>query len=106
MIRSLPQLDFDAERLAALCQRWQIAELAVFGSAARGEMRPDSDVDLMVEFDASARWTLWDFVSLKDELEELLRHPVDLVEKGTVKNPFRRRTIERDLTTVYAGSQP
>jgi hypothetical protein len=46
----LGDIDIDEARLAELCQRYQVRELPVFGSAARGEMRPDSDIDPLVEF--------------------------------------------------------
>jgi predicted nucleotidyltransferase len=97
--------DLGVERkdLVALCRRWQIAELSVFGSAARGEMRPDSDIDLMVKFANDAHWSLWDFVRLKDELEALFGRPIDLLSKQPIKNPFRRASIERDLTVIYAA---
>ena len=43
-----PNIDIDAVQLAAVCRRFQVERLAMFGSAARGELRPDSDVDLLV----------------------------------------------------------
>ena len=91
------------EDLEALCVRWQIQRLSVFGSAARGELRPDSDVDLIVKFAEGERWSLWEFVSLKDELEALFGRPVDLLSKWPVENPFRRASIKRDLTVIYAA---
>jgi predicted nucleotidyltransferase len=95
-------LDYDAEALRRLCQKWRVVELAIFGSAARGELRPDSDVDVMVAFDADAQIG-WDIVLLRDELERLFGRPVDLVTASVLENPFRRRTIEPDLTVVYAA---
>lgn len=103
MIRSLPQLEFDAERLVALCNRWQVAELAVFGSAARGQLRPDSDIDLMVQLRPGAPWGIKQFLGLKDELEDVFGRRVDLVRRGVIKNPFRLKTIERDLVVLYAA---
>ena len=91
------------EEIAAFCKRHDIVELALFGSAARGELAPESDVDVMATFSADARWDLYDYVEMQDELEQIFHRPVDLVEKGTVSNPFRYRTIMRDLTVVYAA---
>jgi predicted nucleotidyltransferase len=48
-------MDFPLDRLAEVCRRHQVKELSVFGSAARGELRPDSDVDLLVEFEPGAK---------------------------------------------------
>ena len=57
----------------------------------------------MVEFAQGAKIGLWDLVRLQRELRELLGRDVDLVEKGTILNPYRRTAIERDLTVVYAA---
>jgi predicted nucleotidyltransferase len=80
-----------------------VVELALFGSVVRDDFRDDSDVDVMVTFAPDAHWSLWDLVDIKEELEGLLGRPVDLVERGTIVNPFRLRSIERDLTIVYAA---
>lgn len=91
------------ERLREFCERWKVAELALFGSAARGDMRPDSDVDVAVTFLPEAEWSLFDFASMQLELQDLIGRPVDLVEKASIRNPFRRKTILRDLTVLYAA---
>jgi predicted nucleotidyltransferase len=49
----------DAAELADLCQRFGVTELAPFGSAVRGQMRPDSDIDVMVEFDTARGLKPW-----------------------------------------------
>ena len=103
MIHQLPQLDFNPAELESLCQRWQILELWVFGSAARNEMRPDSDVDLMAVFGPEAKISLFDIVTMQDELGEIFGREVDLMRKVPIRNPYRRRTIERDLTLLYAA---
>jgi predicted nucleotidyltransferase len=97
-----PSLTISREELAAFCERWGIKELALFGSAARGEMRPDSDVDFMVEFEDSAHIGL-EFIDLMDELAEMLGRPVDLTSKEILENPYRKASIERDLTVLYAA---
>lgn len=70
--------------------------MAVFGSAARGEQRPDSDVDIMVEFDTSRDY---DFLELAEDLQRLLNRKVDLVVRKGVR-PWYMETIERDLRYV------
>ena len=61
MERVHPHLPITREELTALCQRWKIREFALFGSAAREDFRPDSDIDVMVEFEDGAHWDLFDF---------------------------------------------
>jgi predicted nucleotidyltransferase len=73
-----------------------LTSMAVFGSAARGEQRPDSDVDIMVEFDTSKDY---DLLELAEELQQLLQRRVDLVVRKGVR-PWYMATIERDLRYV------
>jgi hypothetical protein len=80
-----------------------VVEFALFGSVVRDDFGPDSDIDVMVQFAPSQRTDLFDIVEMKDELETIFGRKVDLVQAGTVVNPFRRRAIERDLTVVYAA---
>jgi predicted nucleotidyltransferase len=99
----LTTLAVPEEAIAEFCRKWQITELALFGSAARGEIRPDSDIDVMVTFGPETRWSLGDFVDMQEDLQTMFGRDVDLVEKGSIHNPFRRRSIMRDLTVVYAA---
>src|SRR6266545_1822814 len=68
--------------ITELCRRYQVKELAVFGSAARGEMRPDSDIDLLVEFLPEAEVDLIDHAGLMLDLAHLFGRRVDLVSKN------------------------
>jgi predicted nucleotidyltransferase len=91
------------DALTSLCRRWQIAELSVFGSVARGSSRADSDVDLLVTFRADALWSTLDLVDLREELAKLLGRPVDLVEEKAIRNPYRKVAILRDKSILYAA---
>jgi predicted nucleotidyltransferase len=86
------------------CRRWKIVELSLFGSFARGEAGPDSDFDLLVEFNTDAVVGLWDFTRMQDELSDLTGRRVDLVQKGTIKNPFRQASIDRDSVVVFRAA--
>jgi predicted nucleotidyltransferase len=57
----------------------------------------------MVAFGPGEAWDLPDLGSMRVELEEIFGRPVDIVEKGAVENPHRQRSIERDLTVLYAA---
>ena len=89
--------------IADFCARRQILRMEIFGSAARDELRPDSDVDLMLTFGPDAPWSLYDLVDMQDELAGIFRRDVDIVESGSVRNPYRARSIEHDLQVVYAA---
>jgi predicted nucleotidyltransferase len=88
----LGQVQVDESKLADLCRRYRVRELSVFGSAARGEMRPDSDVDLLVEFQPDAEIDLVDYAGLMLDLSRLLGRKVDLVSKKGLK-PLIRASV-------------
>ena len=92
----------EENKLAELCRRYQVRELAVFGSAARGEMRPDSDVDLLVEFLPGAEIGLLEHAGLMLDLSQLLGRRVDLVSKRGLK-ALIRDSILREARPVYAA---
>ena len=98
-----PNLDVTRDDLEQFCRRWKVVELSLFGSVVREDFRPDSDVDVMVRFAPDAKISLWDLVRMQDELAALVGRDVDIVEYGQITNPFRRRSIERDLAVVYAA---
>ena len=101
MIR-LGLVDVDETKLAELCRRYQVRELAVFGSAARGEMRPESDIDLLVDFLPEAEISLLEHAGLMLDLSELLGRKVDLVSKRALK-PLICDSVIREAKPVYAA---
>lgn len=98
-----PKIHIDIDKIAIFCRKWKITEFAVFGSVLREDFRPDSDVDVLVSFERNAGWSLVDIVEMKDELELVLGREVDLVEKGAVRNPFRRHAIMTNREVLYAA---
>ena len=92
------------EAIAAFSRRWQITELALFGSILRDDFGPDSDIDFLVTFAPDASWSLLDVIGIEHELEDLLGREVDLVEKVTVEqshNWIRRADILGTARVVY-----
>lgn len=92
----------DEARLVNLCRQYHVRELSLFGSAARGEMRPDSDIDLLVEFIPEAKVDLLDHAGLMLDLSQLLGRKVDLVSKRALK-PLIRASILDEARLVYAA---
>jgi uncharacterized protein len=76
-----------------------IRRAAVFGSVARGEDRPESDIDIMIEIDPEAHVTIYDYVGLKELVANLFDQPVDVVDREGLK-PFVRPAAIRDA--IYA----
>jgi predicted nucleotidyltransferase len=98
----LGALQIDASLLAELCRRYGVRELSLFGSAARGEMGPESDIDIMVEFEPGLRIGLIKFESLVEDLESLAGRKVDLVTKRGLK-PWVRPNVLKDARVIYAA---
>jgi len=93
------------EEIAELCRKHHVRRLSVFGSAARDDFDPaTSDVDMLVEFDDSSieRYAK-NYYSLEDSMVSLFGRKVDLIADGTIKNPYRLRSIEQDKVLVYAS---
>lgn len=89
--------------IADFCRKWDVEELALFGSVLRSDFSPGSDVDVLVTFSPQARVSLFEFVEMREDLERMLRRKVDLVSKGGLRNPFRRHEILTTRQVVYAA---
>jgi predicted nucleotidyltransferase len=100
---STPRLPIPADRITDFSRRWKIVEFALFGSVLRDDFGPESDVDVLVSFAEHAEWSLLDLAAMQIELEELFGRPVDLVEKRSLVNPFRRHSILTSKQVVYAA---
>src|SRR6202166_3746845 len=92
----------DEARLAELCRRYSVRELDLFGSAARGQMRPDSDIDILVEFLPESSIDLVDYAGLMLGLSQLAGRRVDLVSKKGLK-PSIRASILSEARPLYAA---
>ena len=79
-------------------RRYGVSHLAVFGSCVRGEARPDSDVDVLVEFGTPV--SIFKFLDLKEYLEGLLSCTVDLVMRGALKPQLRDRILAEAVDAI------
>jgi uncharacterized protein len=98
---SVLQSEVGQDKLADVCRRYQVRELSLFGSSARGEARPDSDIDILVDFLPSAQTGLLDYAGLMLELADLFGRKVDLVSKKGLK-PLIRNSVLREARLLYA----
>jgi predicted nucleotidyltransferase len=99
-------LGVGADRIADFCRRWKISKLAVFGSVVQGELRPDSDIDMLVTFRNDADWTMFDHFIMEDELSHLFSREVDLISVRAIEenpNPITRREILDSARQIYAA---
>ena len=94
------------DKIEDFCRRNHIRSLAFFGSVLRDDFGPDSDVDVLVEFEQGQEPDLMEIVAVENELSEILGHKVDLVERQSVEkseNYIRRRHILKSLETIYVA---
>src|SRR5690348_7715857 len=100
----IEDIESHREELEALCRRFYVRRLDLFGSAARSDFDPEhSDVDFLVEFDREPpkALALHTYFGLKEALEGLLGRPVDLVEPSAVRNPYLKASIDVSREPVF-----
>lgn len=96
-------IDISASALQNVCERYNVHELWLFGSSARGSARPDSDVDLLVQFEPGARVGFLEMAGLQEELSEILNKPVDLVPKNGLKAVIRDSVLAEARSLYLAA---
>ena len=99
---SLRRLGVSRRDVSALCRKWNIGRMSLFGSVTRDDFGPDSDVDVLVDFPRGSAPSLFGIVRLRDELSSLFGgRRVDVVTPAVFRNPARKSAIEQDLQLIY-----
>lgn len=89
------------EGIVALCKKYKIRELSLFGSRVRGDFTENSDFDFLVDFSPDAKIGLFDYSRIQIDLEEMIGKKVDLVSKRGLK-PLIRDTVLSEAEIIYA----
>jgi predicted nucleotidyltransferase len=97
-----PDVFVAADQLAEICRRYHVRELLLFGSAVRGELRPESDIDILVEFSPDANVSIISHLAAERELGALLGRKVDLVSKRAIREPIRKEILP-EARLLYAA---
>jgi uncharacterized protein len=102
-----PIIETHRTELAALCRRFHVSKLDLFGSAARDDFDPEqSDFDFLVALDlASSTNACEDYYRFKDALESLFGRTVALVMEGAAERPYLKRSIASGKQPVFPGSE-
>jgi uncharacterized protein len=87
------QLELPMERIIAFCQQYPIRKLSLFGSVLREDFRPDSDVDMLVEFEAGASVTYLDMAQMEIDMGALLGRKIDLRTPDELSKYFRHQVL-------------
>jgi hypothetical protein len=96
------RIDIDSDAIADFCRRHHVCSLAFFGSVLRDDFGPESDVDVLVEFEAEARAGFFTIARMQDELTTLLGRPVDLRTPKGLSRYFRERVV-REAEKAYVA---
>ena len=102
------RLQLTPEQLYEFCQRWQVAELSLFGSVLRDNFHDESDIDFLVLFQPAAEYSLFDHFDMQEELAELVQRPVDLISKKGIENSrnwLRKKNILESAEVIYVSRQ-
>ena len=96
------QVELPVAEIAAICRKYRVKELAVFGSVLREDFRSDSDVDLLVDLMPNHGLGLVEYISCQNELSEVIGRKVDLVDKSALKR-FAKKEILGTARVIYAA---
>ncbi len=97
-----PAIVIPKSEIAELCRRYQVRQLSLFGSAVRDDFGPESDIDVLVEFEPEARVGFLTLSRMARELSALLGRPVDLVPRNGLKPAIREEVLKQEQV-IYAA---
>jgi predicted nucleotidyltransferase len=103
MMGCMAPLPVPTRGLDEFCRWWMITQLGVIGSVVRPDFHAESDVDVVVRFASESEWSLFDIVTMRDELAAIFGRPVDLIEESAVRNPYMLAAIRRTKRVLYAA---
>ena len=92
------------KQIEEFCNVWDVRELQVFGSVLRPDFRPDSDIDIIVDFKPGSSHTLIHLAKMEEELEHIFNRRIDLITRQAVdqsRNYIRKKTILSTMEKVY-----
>jgi uncharacterized protein len=103
MSMRFPKIEIDENAITSLAKKYQIREMAFFGSVLREDFNDQSDIDILIKFYDNNNYSLFDLFKMKEDFEEVLGKEVDIIEKDGLKNPYRREAILKNAKVVYAA---
>jgi len=100
------RIELPKDKIADFCKKWKVQEFALFGSVLRDDFMPESDVDVLVDFEPDARRSLLDIGTMVDDLQKIFGREVDLLTRKAVeqsRNYIRRKEILSSIEVVYVA---
>ena len=90
------------KRIKNLCEKYKVKTFSAFGSVTRDDFRDDSDIDFIVDFNEKDPLKYTDlYFKLKENLEQLLKRQIDLIEERGIKNSFFKKEVDNTKVLIY-----
>jgi predicted nucleotidyltransferase len=100
----LPNIEIDENFIIEIAKKYNIRELSLFGSVLRNDFSINSDIDMLIEFNKNTNYSYFDLQEIEEKLSAILKRPVDLVEKESITNPFKRKVILNSTRKIYESN--
>ena len=95
-------IDSNRDKLFDLCEKHKVKELYFFGSVLTDNFKESSDIDILIQFHHVDLMEYFDnYMDFKENLEQLFKRPVDLVENQAIRNPIFRKVVDREKQLFY-----
>jgi len=95
-------IQIDDPQIATIARKFSIQKISIFGSAICDDFSPNSDIDLLIELSPDRAYSYFDVLEIQEQFERIFQRKVDIVEKNSLRNPFRRESILRSAKEIYA----
>lgn len=96
-------IEIPYEHVERFCQKFHVQTFALFGSVLREDFGPQSDVDVLLEFQPGFGFTFENTPQIDDELRDIFHRKVDVIELNNVRNPLRRKAIEQSCRVIHVA---
>jgi uncharacterized protein len=106
---AITTIDLPMKPIAEFCDCWQVTEFALFGSVLRDDFRPDSDIDVMVQFHPEAHPTFSTLDQMEVALKAIFHREIDLITRQSIeasRNYLRRQEILSTAQIIYESRSP
>lgn len=100
----LSKIEIDEINLIEIAKNYDIKEMSFFGSILRTDFNSESDIDLLFGFQKNCNYSYFDLLELKHKFSETLNRSVDLIEKDSLKNPYRKNEILKTARKFYENN--
>ena len=99
----LPKIEINEKLLIQIAQNFRVKEMYFFGSVLGNDFNEKSDIDIMITFQNDVHYSCFELFELCEKFKAALNRPINLIEKESLKNPYRRNGILKTARRIYAA---